>query len=365
MVVSASGTALSVVDNHDTGARIHATRSNRTSFIPKSIKEELPEAMTTHDSDELLAETRAFNVELERRLATIPPVQEQPVEETRRARREGTGIFPAPVHIAEARIIEIDGPGGPLGLRVIAPEGQPAGVFLHLHGGGCALGDPDGQDLRLQRLARETGLTAVSVGYRLAPENPHPAGPDDCEAAALWLLEHQAEVGPSGGPLAIGGDSAGGNLAAVTLLRLRDRHGITDAFGAAVLQYGCFDLSMTPSQRLWGERNLVLSTPIITWFNQQFVGAYDPEQRRDPDISPLFADLSGMPPAIFTIGTEDPLLDDSLFMEARWRAAGNVSELHIWPEAPHGFIALPMTVADAALSVEHEFLRRTLGVERG
>ena len=144
----------------------------------------------------------------------------------------------------------------------------------------------------------------VSVDYRLAPENPYPAGPDDCEAAALWLIGDEARrrLGAPG-PRAIGGDSAGGQLAAVTLLRLRDRHGITGAFGAAVLQYGCFDLSMTPSQRLWGERNLVLSGPIMIWFADQFLPRHDREQRRDPDISPLFADLSGMPPAIFTIGT--------------------------------------------------------------
>jgi acetyl esterase/lipase len=315
------------------------------------------------DPDTLLAETRAFNAELERILATLPSVHTIPPAESRQARREGRGIFPAPVYVPEARRVEIDGPRGPVPLRIIPPEGKPQGTFLHLHGGGWTLGESDGQDPRLQRLARETGLTVVSVEYRLAPENPYPAGPDDCEAAALWLIgeEGQAELSASG-PRAIGGDSAGGQLTACTLLRLRDRHGITGAFGAAVLQYGCFDLSMTPSQRLWGERNLVLSGPIMGWFSDQFLPAHDREQRRDPDISPLYADLSGMPPAIFTIGTADPLLDDSLFMEARWRHAGHPTELRIWPEAPHGFVSLPMSVADVALGAEHEFLCRTLGV---
>ena len=317
----------------------------------------------THDPDTLLAETRAFNAELERRLAAMPPVYAVPVEESRRARREGRGIFPAPEYVPEAREMEIAGPGGPISLRIIAPDGEPTGAFLHLHGGGWTLGESDGQDVRLRRLARETGLTVVSVNYRLAPENPYPAGPDDCEAAALWLLdeEGQAEVGAPG-PRAIGGDSAGGQLTAATLLRLRDRHGITGAFGAAVLQYGCFDLSMSPSQRLWGERNLVLSGPIIAWFADQFVPGRDRERRRDPDISPLFAELSDMPPAIFTCGTEDPLLDDTLFMEARWRQAGHATELRIWPEAPHGFVSFPMSVADAALTAEHDFLRRTLAL---
>lgn len=319
----------------------------------------------TPDPERLLAETRAFNAELERLLATMPSVHTVPPEQTRRARREGRGIYPAPTYLPEARTLEIDGPGGPLMLRIIAPEQEPAGAFLHLHGGGWTLGENDMQDPRLKRLAGETGLTVVSVGYRLAPEHPYPAGPDDCEAAALWLVgpDGKATVGDAG-PLAIGGDSAGAHLAVVTLLRLRDRHGITGAFAAAVLQYGGFDLSMTPSQRLWGERNLVLSGPILNWFGDQFLPAHDREQRRDPDISPLFAELSDMPPAAFTVGTEDALLDDTLFMEARWRAAGHPTELRIWPEAPHGFISLPMSVADAALSAEHDFLRRTLGLDQ-
>jgi acetyl esterase/lipase len=321
---------------------------------------------TELDLDRLLAETRAFNAELERQLATVPPVDQVPVEESRRARREGRGIFPAPVFLPDTRMAQIPGPAGPIGIRIIAPEQVSTGVFLHLHGGGWTLGESDMQDLRLQRLARDTGLTVASVSYRLAPENPYPAGPDDCEAAALWLLSEEGRAAvEADGPLAIGGDSAGGHLAAVTLLRLRDRHGIVGAFSAAVFQYGGFDLSMTPSQRLWGERNLVLSTPIIVWFRDQFLPGYEGEQRRDPDISPLYAELSGMPPAIFTVGTQDPLLDDTLFMEARWRAAGHATELRIWPEAPHGFLSLPMTVSDVALATEHDWLRRKLGLGPG
>lgn len=321
--------------------------------------------MSTLSPDTLLAETRSFNAELERLIATMPAVHTVSPAETRRARREGRGIYPAPVFLPEARMIEIDGPGAPISLRIFAGGTPPAGAFLHLHGGGWTLGENDMQDPRLARLARDTGMTVVSVGYRLAPEHPYPAGPDDCEAAALWLLGEEGRTAVDrDGPLAIGGDSAGAHLAVTTLLRLRDRHGISGAFGAAVLQYGAFDLSMTPSQRLWGDRNLILSTPIIQWFGDNFLPHHDREQRRDPDISPLYADLSGMPPAIFTIGTEDPLLDDTLFMEARWRAAGASSELQIWPEAPHGFVSLPMAVADAGLAVEHAFVRSTLGLDR-
>ena len=221
---------------------------------------------------ELIAETRAFCAELEQLLAQMPAVTDVPVEQTRRARREGTGIFPAPVYLPEASTQTIAGPGGELPLRVIVPGGGADGVFLHIHGGGWTLGECDGQDPRLARLVADTGLAVVSVGYRLAPEHPYPAASDDCEAAALWVIEHREELGATAGaPLAIGGDSAGGHLAATTLLRMRDRHGRGDAFSAAVLQYGAFDLSMTPSQRLWGERNLVLSTPIIRWFGDQFL----------------------------------------------------------------------------------------------
>jgi len=321
--------------------------------------------MAANDPELLLADTRAFNAKLERLLASTPAINTLPVEQTRRMRREGGGIFPAPVFLPTARTLEIDGPGGPVGLRIIAPQEESQGVFLHIHGGGWTLGANDAQDPRLQRLANETGLTVVSVGYRLAPENPYPAGPEDCEAAALWLLGEQGRATLGGtGVRAIGGESAGAHLAVLTLLRLRDRHAITGAFCAALLEYGAFDLSMTPSQRLWGERNLVLSGPILRWFADQFVPMFDSEERRQPDLSPLFAELSGMPPASFTVGTQDPLLDDTLFMQARWRSAGNETELRVYPEAPHGFINLPMAVAEVALSAEYDFLRRTLGVQR-
>jgi acetyl esterase/lipase len=312
-------------------------------------------------SPELLEQTRAFNAELERQLATVPPVYAVPAEQSRRDRREGRGVFPAPVFLQSAHTIKIEADGGTIPLRVIAPEGKSAGTFLHIHGGGWTLGENDLQDLRLARLAADTGLTVLSVAYRLAPEHPYPAGHDDCEAAAGWLLQApQAGEFRAAGPLAIGGDSAGAHLAVTTLLRLRDRHELTGRFGAAVLQYGAYDLSGSPSQRLWGERNLVLSGPIVSWFVEQLLPGTAPEDRRSPDISPLYADLRGMPPAIFTVGTQDMLLDDTLFMEARWRMAGIPTELCIYPEAPHGFLSQPMTIADVALAREHDFLCHTL-----
>jgi acetyl esterase len=315
-------------------------------------------------AEDALAETRAFNAELERQLATRPPTHEQPVEQTRRERRDGSGIFPAPIQLPErARDLSIDGRAGAIGLRVIAPETQAAvGAYLHIHGGGWALSAADLQDVLLAELADATGLCAVSVDYRLAPEHPYPAGPDDCEDAALWLLREGFDALGLPPVATIGGDSAGGHLSAVTLLRLRDRHEIVGAFAAANLIYGCFDMSMTPSQRNWGERNLILSTPTIEWFGAMFLPGMSAEARRDPDVSPLYADLRDMPPALFTVGTLDPLLDDTLFMEARWRTAGAHTELRVWPEAIHGFNAFPLKTTTAARAEQYAFLRDAVGV---
>jgi acetyl esterase/lipase len=141
-------------------------------------------------------------------------------------------------------------------------------------------------------------------------------------------------------------------LSAVTLLRLRDRHGFSD-FRAANLVFGAFDLSFTPSVRNWGTRNLILNTPIIEWFTNHFVAH---ERRRDPDVSPLYADLGNMPPALFTVGTLDPLLDDSLFMHTRWLAAGNEAELAVYPGCIHGFTAFPTEAGRTANLRQLEFL---------
>jgi acetyl esterase/lipase len=314
-------------------------------------------------ADDVLAETRAFNAELERQLAANPATHEMPVEVARRQRLEGGGVFPPPVFLPDrARDIEIAGRSGSIGLRVVAPEEDAVGAYLHIHGGGWALSAANLQDTMLVELADATGLCVVSVDYRLAPEHPYPAAPDDCEDAALWLL--RGGFGELGVPevAVIGGDSAGGHLSAVTLLRLRDRHRITGAFAAANFIYGAFDLSMTPSQRLWGERNLILSTPILHYFGDLFLPGLSDEARRDPDISPLYADLRDMPPALFTVGTLDPLLDDSLFMHGRWAASGARAELRTWPEAIHGFNAFPLRVTAAARGEQYAFLREALGM---
>ncbi|HUS62635.1 MAG TPA: alpha/beta hydrolase fold domain-containing protein, partial [Acidimicrobiales bacterium] len=138
------------------------------------------------------------------------------------------------------------------------------------------------------------------------------------------------------------------------------RHGITGAFAGANLVYGCYDLSSTPAVRNWGDRNLVLSTPIVKWFTENYLPGMDREAMRDPDISPLYADLAGMPPALFTVGTLDMLLDDSMFMSARWRAAGNEAELRLYEEGIHAFNLFPGALGQLCIAAQVEFLRRVI-----
>jgi acetyl esterase/lipase len=299
---------------------------------------------------DVLDETRAFNEQLGRLLATLPAAESVPVEATRRARYEGRGIFPAPVFLPEARWLDAGG----VRVRVVAPD-APRGVYLHLHGGGWTLGAADLQDALFAFLAEQTGLAVASVDYRLAPEHPYPAGPDDCETAARWLLDRgAAEIGAPA-VFAIGGESAGAHLAAVTLLRLRDRHGIAGAFEAANLFYGAYDLRGTPS-RLRFTDALVINGPFMDWCTENFLPGVAESARRDPDISPLYADLHSLPRALFTVGSLDPLLDDSLFMAARWEAAGNDAELVVYEDGVHGFNAFPIELGRRANEAQAAFL---------
>jgi acetyl esterase len=286
------------------------------------------------------AETQAANADIVARLSALADPWSVPPAVVRATRLKGLGPFPLEPESPRARIVTIDGPGGPLPLRVIAPE-TCAGVYLHIHGGGWTLGAASEQDQRHEHLASTLGLACVSVEYRLAPEDPYPAGPDDCEAAALWLArEGMKRFGTD--RFIIGGESAGAHLSVVTLLRLRDRHGLAP-FRAANLIAGCYDLALTPSARRWGEDKLVLTTRDLFMFVRYFLRLGG--ETGHPDISPMHADLGGLPPALFTVGTRDPLVDDSLFMAARWQAAGNRAELAVAPGGCHVHVRLATRLA--------------------
>ncbi len=297
------------------------------------------------DPSAISEEIRVQNTEIVAKLSSLPDPMSVPPALVRERRRQGLGPFPLMPLSSRAQTITIDGPGGPIPLRIIAPD-NPRGVYFHIHGGGWTWGTADEQDPWLERLAERCGLAVVSVEYRLAPEESYPAAPDDCEAAALWLIrEAESRFGTS--RLFIGGESAGAHLSAVTLLRLRDRHGLKP-FRGANLFAGCYDLSLTPSVANWGEEPLILNTRGVQVFADNFCGP--DRNRRDPDISPLYADLTGMPPALFSVGTRDLLVDDTLFMSSRWVAAGNKADLAVWPGGCHVFIRFDSALTEQALS---------------
>src|SRR5258708_9258665 len=159
-----------------------------------------------------IGEARAFNAQLEALIGTQPPVFTLPPEVARRNRREGKGIFAAPVFLEDARDVEIAGRGGPIKVRLIRPDQEPTGIYLHIHGGGWTLGAHDMQDVGLKLVANETGLCAASIDYRLAPEHPYPAGPDDCEDAVLHLLRHGSALLDTPARFALRRQPAGAHL---------------------------------------------------------------------------------------------------------------------------------------------------------
>jgi acetyl esterase len=296
------------------------------------------------------SETIEFNRQLEQLLSEYPRVDQISASQARTEREEGRSAF-GQLRLSD-RAVErsIKTEVGTLRIRCFLPE-RPRGAYLHIHGGGWVLGGIHHQDPRLERLSDTCGLAVLSVDYRLAPEHPYPAAPDDCEAAALWLAENTAtEFGTD--RLLIGGESAGAHLSVVTLLRLRDRHGMMP-FGGANLVYGAYDLRLSQSCKAWGDRLLVLNTPITEYFVRSFAPS---DRLEDPDVSPILADLAGLPQALFTVGTEDPLFDDTQVMFERWRAAGNGAELAVYPGGAHGFDAFPIALAEEALTRMYSFL---------
>lgn len=305
--------------------------------------------------------TRRLNDDIVARLTSLPDPWSIPVAKVRALRAAGEGALPIEERNPDAETVSIKGPRGEIGIRVIRPPEAPVGGYLHLHGGGWTYGAADLQDQTLTRLATNTGLVVASVDYRLAPEHPYPAGPDDCEAAALWFLDW---VERSFGVrwCAIGGESAGANLSVVTLLRLNHLHGDC-RFRAANLNAGCYDLTLTPSARNWGELKLILNTRDIEMFVRHYLlHGHDP---LDPDISPLFASVARMPPALFTVGTMDPLLDDSLFMAVRWLAAGNETEFAAYPGGCHVFQSFDNVMTRTSLARIEGFLNAVREREAG
>ena len=302
--------------------------------------------------DAVSRETRALNEAMVKVLTGTPDWWVAGAAATRAARRRGDGPFPPPVMSNRARTRMISGKdGNEIPLRIIAPA-NPRGVYLHIHGGGWVLGGADLQDPMLERIADNAGLAVVSVEYRLAPEHPYPAGPDDCEFAAVWLTRHaKAEFGTDA--LTIGGESAGGHLAAVTLLRMRDRHGYT-GFRGANLVYGAYDMTMTPSQRLSATNGWCC----VRW-TSQFANAFLPPNRTGATRTSRRSTPASQPASRPVLRRYRRCIAGQFAVHARaLDGSGKRAELAIYPGGAHGFTLFPNAVADRAAVTMDAFLRR-------
>jgi acetyl esterase len=272
-------------------------------------------------------------------------------------RRQRAAMQKAAFPVPEARPTTIDG----VPCRVFVPEGRARAVYLHFHGGGMITGSPEMNDVTNQQIARQHGVAVVSVDYRLAPEHPYPAGPDDGVCVLRWLLDN-AEREFRSGRLITGGESAGGYMAAAVLLRARDELQAIDRFLGANLVFGVFDWGRSPSQR--GIRPHqgpdVLDPESIRFFTECYLPGRSDDERRDPAISPAFADLRGLPPALFSVGTTDHLLDDTLMLATRWAAAGNDTELFVAPDMPHGFLFFPCALTTRWFAQSAAWFERVL-----
>jgi acetyl esterase len=262
--------------------------------------------------------------------------------------------------VKSEREIKIPGPAGDIRALVFVPKGvreQPP-LVVYLHGGGFVNLSPDTHAKLTKHLAAGTGSIVLSVDYRLAPENPYPAGLEDCLAAFRWARENAASLGADSSRVAIAGDSAGGNLAAATTLRLLDDG--DEPPSAAVLLVPWLDLAnATPSFRTFGPDDAIIDDIGMNFYRESY--APRPEQWDDPFVSPLRGDLSRFPPTCVVVGGIDPLCDDGILFAGRVQAAGGDAVLLNYPGMPHGFMFFP-GINEGAQSLDEvcAFLRKHL-----
>ena len=267
------------------------------------------------------------------------PVEEQTPEEAR-AEFEGDmkAVDAEPPAIASVTDMEIIGADGPLGARLYEPDGLTSGsgmLLIYYHGGGNIRGSLDTHDSTCRVLANASQANVLSVDYRLAPEHPFPAAADDAWAAFTWAHEHASDLGVSTRKIAVGGDSAGGNLAAVVSLDARDRSGPEVAF--QMLIYPVTDhVSDTQSKRLYSSGYMLNSMPFYT-------ASYLPNEadRTHPRASPIYASShAGLPPAVVMTAGFDPLLDDGKAYADKLEADGCSVDYVCFDSMIHGFISL-------------------------
>jgi len=265
-----------------------------------------------------------------------PPAHEVPVEQARAGHEAETEHLSGPGEpVAEVRDLEIPVPSCSIPARLYRPETPspptPLPLVAYLHGGGWTIGSIDSFDTVVRALTNASGAIVVSIGYRLAPEAPFPAGLEDCMCAVRWLAANAAELGADPGRMAVAGDSAGGNLATVVARRLRDEVPLrAQALIYPVTDAGC----NTASYRDFGEGHGLTAASMQRFWNLYLDGA----DGTDPDASPLRAgDLAGSPPAFVLTAGFDPLRDEAEAYCEALRDAGVDAECHRYDGAIHGF----------------------------
>ena len=255
-----------------------------------------------------------------------------------------------------------DGAGIDQGAAALDPP-RPGGALpalLYLHGGGWVVGDLDGVDALCRALANRAQAIVISADYRLAPEHRFPAGLDDAGTVLAWMHARAASLGADPDRLAVGGDSAGGNLAAALARRARDDPGPgRPALCAQLLIYPALDGALATASAVELGEGYVLTRDQMRWYWD----AYAPEgAARTPDASPLRApDLAGLPPAVIVLAELDPLRDDGLDYAERLRSAGVEADVRVWPGMVHGFLRLRGMIDDAHAALDEAAARmRTL-----
>jgi acetyl esterase len=271
------------------------------------------------------------------------PAGEQPVEEMReRFELIAAPFSPHPYPEVATEELTLAGPAGGLAARLYVPSAAPrrGPLIVYFHGGGWVQGSIASHDRACRQLAALSGVRVVSVEYRLAPEHPFPAAADDALAAYAAVAERHAELGADPSRLALGGDSAGGNLAAVTAQASRTDPELPRA-AFQLLLYPALDMSRkTDSRRLFGE-HFLLTEQSMSWYEEQYVP--DPALRSDPRVSPLLtADIGGLPPAYIATSLADPLRDEGEVYALRLREAG-VPVAHQRHALLHGFFNQTVT----------------------
>ncbi|MBX6372683.1 MAG: alpha/beta hydrolase [Acetobacteraceae bacterium] len=284
------------------------------------------------------------------RTAGRPPVEALSPDEARasyRAAREA--VTPEPVAVAEVRDLAAEGPYGSIPLRLYRPHGVAGtggGVpaLVYFHGGGWVLGDLDSHDGVCRHLADRSGCVVIAVDYRLAPEHKFPAAVEDAFAATRWVAAHAQALGLDAARLAVAGDSAGGNLAAVVCLLARDAAEGGPRIAFQMLLYPATDFAMdTPSHRRFAEGHL-LTRASMRWFRDHYLRT--PADQEDWRASPLRApSLAGLPPAYVLTASHDPLRDEGEHYAQRLIETGVPVTVWRVPGQIHGFLPMGRLIA--------------------